>query len=154
MKFKQYLINEGFNLNKPVVISKGSKWWRADFKVNGKIFYFIAEANHYTQDSKGNKINVWEVTFSADRGVYGSTTALTGEMGTKAMEVFSYVATSLDKFIKEENPVYFTFIANKNEQSREKLYNKLAKMIAKKYKYELKTSSYGETKRYTFKLKQ
>ena len=62
-------------------------------------------------------------------------------MGSKALEVFSYVGSALAKFIKDRDPKYFEFGADMGEPSRVQLYDRLAKMVARKfgYKYSSKT---------------
>lgn len=150
----EYYITEKINLNKPVNVTQNDNTnWESKFTVGKEKYEFSAFSFEWF-DSKlpeHQDIRKWEIQFETS----GDSADIhqTGRQGPKALEVFSYVASSFAKFIKDKHPKYFEFGADKDEPSRIKLYDRLAKMVAKKFKYKLAMgSSYGD-KEYYFERK-
>ncbi len=101
------------------------------------------------------KDNMWEVSFSRLGGIRGSSIDLLGDMDTKeTLATFSAVKKSTFFWLKSNKPSKFMFSAKTSEKSRVKLYDKFAKIIAKKagYKIEKSHSAFGEDV-YTFTKK-
>jgi hypothetical protein len=141
MRFKEY-ITEKLNLNKPVSITKSTPVrFYTEFKVNGLNFNFFAIYNFIEILDDHS----WAVSFTEGPD---ANIGITGISQGKAKKVFSAVATSFDKFIKTKKPKSFIFSAE--ETSRIKLYNRLAKMITKKYGYKFRTEDDFGNNEYIF----
>lgn len=157
MRLNKYL-NEKINLNyKLDYIKDFGDQWESTFDVDGTKFQF--QAILYNADLFPTILDVisfydenikrlWEIEFRVTEFDYekgGDPFIISGEMGSKAIQVFSGVATSLKKFISGEKPGVFFFSAK--ESSRIKLYNRMSKMIARAVSlYGLKkVQSHGES---------
>lgn len=133
MRLKNYL-TEKLKLNIPVKVTANNAYtWQATWEVDGKKYQFVADWDEIDADVSSWGITFWDMSISGTftRG----STRITGEMGAKAFPVFSGVASAFKKFIEQKKPDNFFFSAE--EKSRVKLYNRLAKMIAQKFKYKL-----------------
>ena len=133
MRLNDYYITEKLDLNVPIKIAANNAFtWQATFEVDGEKYQFVADLDD-TDDEGSWGVTFWDMSISGTftRG----STRITGKMGTKALPVFSGVASAFKKFIKQRKPDNFFFSAE--EPSRVKLYNRLAKMLAQKFNYKL-----------------
>lgn len=126
MKFKNYL-NEILT-KKPEIktFRSGEMDYEAEFKAGGEKYVFRAHDTLYADD--------WSILFHKLNVDPRTPWEPTGDMGSKAFEVFAGVAEALKKFIKKKKPEYFNFKAS--GASRIKLYKKFAKVIERKSGYE------------------
>jgi len=140
MKFKNYL-KEIFSLKTPVIDVHASGSYQLRFKVEGEEWMFLANDPDFSDD--------WGIYFTKADVDPSDPWSLTGDMGKKAFEVFSGVASALKKFIKEKDPEYFHFSAQ--GAKRIKLYKKMAKLIERKSGYEhITTKPTGKTTTFYF----
>ena len=133
--------------------------FETDFKVAGKEYHFSAMAD----DSEEVE---YEIGFSRigknKTGKLEANFDVIGDMGMKeTLAVFSAVKTSLMKWLKLYTshkdygkpgfslPIFY-FSAKVSEASRMKLYDKFAKMIAKKLKISWDKDTRGKNTYYTF----
>jgi hypothetical protein len=124
--------------------------FETDFAAAGDKYHFAA----FLDDTEANE---FEITFS--RLNVGSKKALFDVLGDRSLAdslaVFSGVKKSLEKWLKrmsdEEHLGFkFYFSAKTTDASRIKLYDKFAKIIAKKAKAKLTRRSAGKSIYYNF----
>jgi hypothetical protein len=131
--------------------------FETEFKAGGDNYHF-AVFLAFENDGDGDE---FEVTFSRLNLGSGPKRALFDVLGDKnladTLAVFSGVKTSLIKWLKRmeqegesEDGFRFYFSAKTKDASRAKLYDKFAKIIAKKAKAKLTRSSAGKAIYYNF----
>jgi len=134
MKFKEYL-KEIFNTDVPIKLQRDEDIFFCKFKVKDVKYTFRSEVSDYTNED----VPIWVVMFAA----YNAKDIVVGDTGLtgtgNAAEVFAGVKKCMDKFMRIHDPLAFYFSADSREPSRVKLYNRMSKMLAKKYDYNLKT---------------
>jgi len=150
------------SLNRPYKWAKpgwnsnnNKKVWRAEFVTDdGAKYSFIAKIGQTLPE-------IWGIEFSLmnppDRK--GETQALTGTEGGKgALRVFATIKNMVDSFVEDVDPDKFQFAADKTERddtraSRAKLYKRFARIVAKKYGYDLKDQDRGDVVAFLFDKK-
>ena len=144
MRLKQY-INEKLNLNHKLLYYHSTiDMVESEFEIENGGYYqvniYSYEPMQLGLDDKGIYDYVWEIEFEwvPDNYEYGTIDpfGVTGKMKGKSFEVFSGVATVVNRFIKEKKPNYFIFSAK--ESSRIKLYDTMTKLIVQKIPYTVK----------------
>lgn len=147
MRLNKYLISEKISLDKSINITR-DEWdlFDAKFTVNDIKYRFFA--------GRDDEEDYWEVSFNVDKDMptRKEVSGITGEMGGKAFELFSYLGSALLKFIKQKSPEKFHF--SSDQESRTKLYDRFAKMISQKTKYNLSTENFRGSRNYVFKRKK
>jgi hypothetical protein len=129
--------------------------FETEFKAGGDNYHFAA----FLAFENAGDGDEFEITFSRLNLGSGPTKALFDVLGDKnladTLAVFSGVKTSLLKWLKrveQEERANFTFYfsAKTKEASRAKLYDKFAKLIAKKAKAKLTRKTAGKAIYYNF----
>ena len=132
-RWDEYYLIEKLDLNVPIKVVANNKFtWQAQWEVGESKFQFAADAEEFD-----NAVE-WGITFwnmSHPGVITRGSTEITGDVGTSSLKVFSGVASAFKKFIKAKKPNLFYFSAE--EKSRIRLYNRLAKMLAKEFKYNM-----------------
>jgi hypothetical protein len=119
-----------------------------EFQIGSLLYMF--EAIVWESEAEG-----WEVFFKlakdmeTHKNYYSTDITGTGN----AIGVLSAVHECLKLFLSFYHPKTFYFMASKEERSRIKLYDRLAKVIATRYKYVLTTKQGGDGTYYTFTKK-
>ena len=123
--FKQYiteLFDNPANFDKTVDDSLFFRNYNYTAQISGKELEFTA---------KEEKVGYWIVSFSFDNEknkVYSK---------GKEVEIFSTVIAMFKDFIKDVNPTDISFAAKTEEQSRVSLYDRMIRILGKKYGYKL-----------------
>lgn len=147
VRLREYLINEKIDLSMPLNVTK-NEWdmFETKFTVNNIKYRFLAV--------RDDEEDIWEVIFNIDKDMptKKEVSGITGEIGIKAFELFSHLGSALVKFIKVKNPETFAF--SSDQESRTKLYDRFAKMIAQKTKYKLSNEVFRGSKNFVFKRKK
>ena len=137
-RWDEYYLIEKLDLNVPIKVVANNKWtWQAQWKVGDSKFQFVADLD----DTMSSDPNDWGITFwnmSHPGDFTPGSTEITGDVGTSSLKVFSGVASAFKKFVKTKKPDLFFFSAE--EKSRVRLYNRLAKMISKEFRYNMTKS--------------
>lgn len=126
MKFKNYLNEILTKKPKVKTTHSGPMEYESRFKAAGEDYVFRAHDTMYTDD--------WAIFFHKLNVDPRTPWEPTGDMGSKAFEVFAGVGEALKKFILKNKPEYFHFKAS--GASRIKLYKKMARIIERKSGYE------------------
>lgn len=138
MKFNQYILNELFDKSlRWKVQKKNDKYFSTSFKILNRLyvmeFWYVLKS-------------YWTISF----GPLDDEDFIDYELTNKNKNQFLIFATVIDifkTFIKEYNPLKFQFSAK--EVSRQRLYDRFAKEISKKFGYMYTTEIDGE-KMYIF----
>jgi hypothetical protein len=154
-RFNEYLITEKFNYNYPLKVVANNKYtWQAHFTVDDTLYKFAADMEEEPSAMEfGTASQEWSVVFfnMSKPGRFGiGNSEITGDKGTSALRVFSGVATALSRFIKDRKPPVFFFSAE--ERSRVRLYDRLAKMIVKLFRYKYEKDGDGIDSFYVFTI--
>mgnify|MGYP003565114399 CR=1 FL=1 len=135
MKFKQYLINEILETPYKFKVMKSKDHYVARFKTeDGKKGMFDAAFL--------DEMGLWGIAFTIDGNI-----EITGK--GDAFKIFSTIKYILLDFINKIKPDSFLFTSK--EKTRNKLYDKFAKMIVNKTQYKKYKTEIGKEKEYIFK---
>ena len=133
----------------PVKVVRNEKHiWQSRFEVDGIKYSFIADLDDEIIEGEPPE---WAITFFNDSKMTSwgiGSTEITGDMGARAILVFSGVASAFKKFIADKKPEAFFFTAE--EPSRVKLYNRLSKMIVSKFRYKMERGGEKRDEFYSF----
>lgn len=102
--------------------------YSTSFNVGGRHFTFAAR-------SDGTESSEWDVAFWPGTLEGGGSTRMTKDQNVSPIQVLRHVQRSLNAFIKERQPKVMIFTADKTEESRVVLYDRVAKEIEKHYGY-------------------
>ena len=128
-------LHEVFNKTVPIKWQK-KKWdksWSGTFKV-GDIVY---DLEIIFEEAEREYLIMFTAGIEAKNKVKSSSTKIT-KTGNEFV-VFATVIKGIEQFIKVEQPAAFYFSAS--EPSRRKLYDRMAKIIPRKFPYERKSNS-------------
>ena len=115
-------------------------------------FEFFFSATKVGEDHLGDE---WDIIFLRANAPEGSDSIGTfNDMTAKeTLVTFSGVRAALMKWYNSQKPDTFAFTAKSSEGSRVKLYNKFAKLIAKKLNLKMISGPKGRTIKYLFSKK-
>ncbi len=131
-------------LSNPVPITwkeKSNEQWRATFIID-KIPYEAKMSNFTDIDEEDQ--DEWEVEFYIDFQWARKNQMKTAQGISKTGNQFQILATvvkAFDEFLKKQKPFAFAFSAK--EKSRQRLYDRFAKIIPKKYPYKTTEAKNG-----------
>jgi hypothetical protein len=148
ISFKQFYkeLTESFDskLKSFKVITQNQNEFKIIFQTNTLEFYFVAKYDEVEED-------FWDILFyrynpsKMTQKMYNATSDVSKN---EVMQVFSGVKKSIEIFIKKYDPDNFLFSGE--DKKHKKLYDSIAKIIARKSNYDLHIKRFDNIKFYQF----
>ena len=145
MKTYRQILNELFDSKIDVeVLASTHRKYNATFEIetdDDMTMDYVFQAVKYTTIENAS-VSQWQLSFFRKIGPSASLFDAQNDLTKgETLQVFSGIKTAMLMFMKKYNPERISFSAKSSESSRVKLYKKFAKMIAKKFKFDLLTGS-------------
>ena len=158
--FHQIILNELFDSKIKLNVTednahKFSAFFKVPMENKEDFFEFQFTADKGVWNGPNQDEDMWEILFLRSYHAPGADAiGLFGDMTSKeTLATFSGVKAALLKWYNSQKPDYFSFTAKSDEKSRVKLYNKFAKIIAKKLNLKLVTGKVRSNDKYVFSKK-
>lgn len=123
--------------NITAVVDTESKY-ETRFMVGSKEFFVESQ-----KDEEG-----WHVGFGEPKNRGGNTAAMTHDPNTSSVQVLTKVQAHLENFIEKKQPKTILFTAEKYEESRVAVYDRLSKRMGNAYGYTLTVKDYPAIREY------